>query len=115
MVECYWPGVTEDQLTAAMQHAQAAAIESRNAGADVAFVGSILMPGDETVFLIFQGTEDDIRATAQRSGIVFERVVEWHWRDGHPSTRIPDGRSGDDRESISWAAASDADLQREHE
>jgi hypothetical protein len=99
VVECYWPGVGEAQLADAVERAQGAASELRIAGANVSLFGSILMPGDETVFLLFQGTEDDIRATALRAGIAFERIVESHWRDSvsMSSTRSARSRREKDR------------------
>jgi hypothetical protein len=55
---------------------------------ELRFLGSLLIPADETVFSLFQGTEADVRAIAQEADIPLERVVEWCWLDN----------GGDDRE-----------------
>lgn len=40
------------------------------------FLGSILVPADETVFCLFNGSEADVRAVNERAGVPFERVLE---------------------------------------
>jgi hypothetical protein len=76
LVECYWPEVTRDQHAAAARRAQAAAGEARGAGRQLQFLGSILIPAEETVFCLFIGCEDDVRAASQRADLPFERVLE---------------------------------------
>ena len=76
LVECYWPGVTKEKLADVVTRADAAAGQLRRAGHDVDFQGSILVPADETVFCLFDGDEEDIRAVSERAGVPFERVVE---------------------------------------
>ncbi len=76
LVECYWPAVTRDQHAAAAGRARAAAGEAREVGRQLQFLGSILIPADETVFCLFAGCEDDVRAASQRAGLPFERVLE---------------------------------------
>jgi hypothetical protein len=76
LVECYWPAVTRDQHAAAAGRARAAAGEVRGAGRQLQFLGSILIPAEETVFCLFAGCEDDVRAASQRAGLPFERVLE---------------------------------------
>jgi hypothetical protein len=85
LAECYWPGVSEQKLAAAARRAREAASELRREGAEVDFLGSILIPADETVFCLFEGREADVRAVSERAGIPFERVLE--------SLRI-DGKQG---------------------
>jgi hypothetical protein len=84
VVECYWPGVSEEKLTAAARRADEAASALRELGADVDFVGSILVPADETVFCLFDGIEEDVREASERAGVPFERVLE--------SLRVDGGR-----------------------
>jgi hypothetical protein len=88
LVECYWPGVDEDTLAAAVQRAQTVASELRRSGRQVDFCGSILVPEDETVFCLFEGAEEDVRAVTAQAGVPFERVLE--------SLRI-DGKQGKEK------------------
>ena len=71
LVECFWPGVTEGQTETAARRARKAAQL-----ADVEFLGSILVLGDETVFCLFEGDEASVVAVAAEAGIRFERVLE---------------------------------------
>ena len=75
LVECYWPGVTEDKLATLVRRAQAVASELRHSGRRVDFLGSILVPADETVFCLFAGAEEDVRAVSERAAVPFERVL----------------------------------------
>lgn len=43
---------------------------------NVSFVGSILVLADETVFCLFDGREEDVRAATVRAGVPFQRVLE---------------------------------------
>jgi Protein of unknown function (DUF4242) len=76
VVECYWPGVSEEKLARAVLRVRKAANELRRQGGRVDFVGSILVPADETVFCLFDGVEADVRAASERAGVPFERVLE---------------------------------------
>jgi hypothetical protein len=76
LVECYWPGVDEEKLLVAAHRAQLAAIELARRGHSVGFRGSILVRNDETVFCLFEGEEEDVRALAVLADIPFERVLE---------------------------------------
>ena len=87
LVESYWPGVSEDALAVAVSRANEAASQLRRKGSDVRFVGSILVPADETVFCLFEGSEPDVRAVSERAGVPFERVLESVHVDGRRPTR----------------------------
>jgi len=76
LVECYWPGVSVEKLVDAVRRVHDAQSQLRGLGADVEFVGSILVPVDETVFCLFDGREADVRAVSERAGVLFERVLE---------------------------------------
>jgi hypothetical protein len=84
IVECYWPGVSSETLTSAARRAREAASELRRQGGDVDFVGSILVPADETVFWLFEGREADVRAASERAGVPFERILESLHVEGDP-------------------------------
>ncbi|MGH2720732.1 MAG: hypothetical protein ACRDJO_03895 [Actinomycetota bacterium] len=75
LVECYWPGVTEHALTLAAERARLAALELETRGRRLAFLGSILVPADETVFWFFDGVEKDVRLVSAQAGIQVERVL----------------------------------------
>ena len=76
LVECYWPGVSEQAFTAAAARARSAALELREEGREVEALGSLLLPQDETVFWFFAGEEEDVRAASEQAGVPFERVLE---------------------------------------
>ena len=76
VVECFWPGVSEDKLDSVVRRAAAVADELRLDGGKVEFRGTILMLGDETVFHLFEGVEADVRAVSERAGVRYERVLE---------------------------------------
>jgi hypothetical protein len=76
LVECYWPTVTEQQHAAAATRARTAAGEARSRGEEVEFLGSILIPVEETVFCLFTGSEDDVRTTSTHAELPFERILE---------------------------------------
>jgi 8-oxo-dGTP pyrophosphatase MutT (NUDIX family) len=83
LVECYWPGVSQKMLTRAVLRLRKAAIELRHRGRDVNFVGSILVPADETLFCLLDGDEADVRAITEEAGIPLERVLESLWIEGN--------------------------------
>jgi len=76
LVECYWPGVTEQTLAVTVGQAQAAARALRREGRQITLVGTIFVPVDETVFCLFDGAEADVRAVSSQAGVPFERVLE---------------------------------------
>lgn len=75
LVESYWPGVTEHTITLAAERARVAALELEPRGRRLEFLGSVLVPADETVFCFFDGVEEDVRAVTERAGIQVERVL----------------------------------------
>lgn len=84
LVECFWPGVSSEQAAAAARRAQRAARGLRRHGRAAHFLGSILIPDDEMVFCLFEGSEADVRTASEQAGVPFERVLE--------SVRIAAGR-----------------------
>ena len=76
LVECYWPGVSAGKVAAAVERAKQAAGELRSQGRAVRFLGSILVPADETVFCLFDGEEADVRAVSEKAGVPFERILQ---------------------------------------
>jgi hypothetical protein len=76
LVECYWPGVSEHKLAAATQRAQAGAAQLSRQGRELRFLGSLLVPSEETVFCLFEGIEPDVRAVSIQAGVPVERILE---------------------------------------
>jgi Protein of unknown function (DUF4242) len=76
LVGCYWPGVSAEKLAAAVERAEQAADELRGQGRSLRFLGTILVPADETVFCLFDGEEADVRAVSEKAGVPFERILE---------------------------------------
>ncbi len=88
LVECYWPGISAEQLAAAARRAQQAAVDLRRQGRALRFLGSILVPADEIVFCLFDGAEADVRTVSEQAGVPYERVLE--------SVRIDGSQSGEE-------------------
>jgi hypothetical protein len=75
LAECFWPGVTDSDLAALDQRAQAAADESTRQGRHVRYLGSLLMRQDEVVLCRFAGSEPAVRRAAEQAAIPFERIL----------------------------------------
>jgi hypothetical protein len=58
----------------------------RTAGADIAYLGALLMPEEETVFCLFDGGEDDVRAISLHAQLPYERVLAVRWLETTRST-----------------------------
>jgi hypothetical protein len=76
VAECFWPGVSEDDLEALDERAAASADELRRDGRPVRYVGSILMRKDEVVLCRFEGPAGAVREAAERARVPFERILE---------------------------------------
>jgi hypothetical protein len=74
VAECFWPGVSTDDVEALDRRARAAAAET---GPDrpIRYLGSILIREDEVVFCQFEGCADTVRETAERAGVPFDRIL----------------------------------------
>jgi hypothetical protein len=80
--ECYWPGVDEHKLGVTVARTRSTADHLRRRDHDVRFLGSILVPADETVFWMFEGDEDGVRMVSEEAGVAFERVLHSLCLDG---------------------------------
>jgi hypothetical protein len=58
-----------------VKRAQSEAAQLRGSGRRVVCLGAILVPVDETVFCLFEGAEQDVRAVSEQVGVPFERVL----------------------------------------
>jgi hypothetical protein len=75
LAECFWPGVAEDDLSAMDARIAAATADLALTGAAARYVGSILMRDDEVVLCLFEGSEADVRAAAEKAAVPFERIL----------------------------------------
>jgi len=77
IAECFWPDVHPEQVEEAAARARQSAQDLTRAGTPVDFTGSILMPGDDVVFYLFDGVSPEaVREACERASIRFERIVE---------------------------------------
>jgi hypothetical protein len=77
MAECFWPDLREASVDEAAQRIRQSAAELSQAGTAVELTGTILVPGDEVVFYLFDGDSADVvREACERASVAFERVVE---------------------------------------
>ncbi len=76
VAECFWPGVTEQDVGDLDLRALASVEAAARAGETVRYLGSILMRSDEVVLCRFQGGAAAVRRAAERARIPFERIVE---------------------------------------
>ena len=77
LAECYWPGVTEDELERASRRVREAAAELTRAGTAVGLRSSWLVAHDEVAFLLFEAVSADaVREASERARLPFERIVQ---------------------------------------
>jgi len=81
LVECYWPGVTEQKVLAAVERVQAAIEQQHTYSRALRLLGSILVPADETVFCLFDGEHDEVEAVSTSAELPFERILGSRWMD----------------------------------
>ncbi len=75
LVERYWPGVTEPELRAAVSKVRLAVSEMAGGGVLVKHLRSTLIPGEESVFCMFEGSSaDDVAQANRRAGVRFDRI-----------------------------------------
>ena len=75
LVECFWPGVTREQVEAA--NARATAVALHLAGSSLHFIGSLFLPGDEVVWFEFTGaTQAEVVTASREAELPFDRVAE---------------------------------------
>ncbi len=74
--ECFWTGVTEQDVRAQEERIRAAVSEIASTQQPLSYSGSLLMPTDEVVLFLFDGPEDQVRQAAQQAGVPFDRIVQ---------------------------------------
>ena len=73
--ECFWTGVTEQDVRDLEERIRSAVSDLASPEQPLAYTGSLLMPTDEVVLCLFEGSELLVRAAAQRAGVPFDRIV----------------------------------------
>jgi hypothetical protein len=77
MAECFWPGVTAQQVEAAGERVRQAAQMSSSDGHLARYLGSILVPTDEIAFCLFEAASP--AAASELNGLAAlpsERILE---------------------------------------
>jgi Nickel responsive protein SCO4226-like len=77
LVERYWPGVTSELLLEALDKGRRVMEQMSAEGTLVCGITSILIPGEEVVFSVYQGPSAAVvRQLNERAGIPVSRIVE---------------------------------------
>ncbi len=77
LVERYWPGVTVEQLHAALRRGRRVMEQMTSEGTCVRDVSCTLIPSEEVVFTVYQGpSAAAVRELNERAGIPVSRIVE---------------------------------------
>ena len=76
LVECFWPDLSQEQVQRADQRLAECVAESRRAGSQVAYVGSIVLTGDDVIFFLFEASSPaEVRRICDQAQLQIERVV----------------------------------------
>jgi hypothetical protein len=74
--KCYWPGVSEGEVRAAIARATSETVEQPGA----AFRGALVLPGDELALCLFDSpSRAAVKRASERAGMPCERVIETVW------------------------------------
>lgn len=77
LVERYWPGVTSELLLEALKRGRRVMEEMRGEGTRLRHITTILIPGEEVVFSVYEGPSTAVvRQLNERAGIPVSRIVE---------------------------------------
>lgn len=91
LVECFWPDVREAQVDEAAERIRDSLATLRADRQAVRFAGSILIPGDEVVFYLFESESTDaVREVCERAAVPLERIVDsvQHLGEGEAGGRL---------------------------
>jgi hypothetical protein len=67
VAECFWVGVSENDLRALDARVEASVAELARSGEPIRYLGSVLMGQDEVVLCLFEGPADAVRLAAEPS------------------------------------------------
>jgi hypothetical protein len=76
VVERYLPGMRPAELERALERLKETALELRDEGREIRYLGSTIVPEDEACFCQFEGSSDELVAEAnRRARMRFDRIV----------------------------------------
>ena len=76
LVECFVPTSAEDGSTRVAHGIRAACVDLRAQGADIAYLGALVVPDDEIAFHLFMAADAELVLEAsRRAALRVERVV----------------------------------------
>ena len=76
LVERYWPGVTVDAFTDAVERVRKSTERMRGEGAAIRTISSTLVPSDEAAYWVVEAPSIDLVELAYaRAGVPVERIV----------------------------------------
>jgi hypothetical protein len=90
VAECFWTGVSGDDLHALDERAQRSVAGMAREGEQVRYLGWLLVREDEVVLCFFEGSATNVRRAAERAEIPFERILETTGSRGPVSPAITD-------------------------
>jgi hypothetical protein len=77
VAECYWPGVTRDDLAQLDARVLASVDRKSRVRERVRYLGALLLPTDEVVFCLFDApSADAVEVVARRANIPFDRILQ---------------------------------------
>jgi hypothetical protein len=92
VAECFWTGVTENDLVALDRRVETCVAEMSRDGDFVRYLGSMLMREDEVVMCFFEGSAENVRRAADLANIPFERILETTRSGGTDVNSKPGGQ-----------------------
>jgi hypothetical protein len=76
VVECFWPDLDPQRVQRADERLAECAAQLRPEGSTAAYVGSIVLTGDDVIFFLFEASSSaEVRRVCERAQLQFERVV----------------------------------------
>jgi hypothetical protein len=83
LVERFLPGDPAARLAAVGDRARGFAEQLWSEGIQVRYLGSTMVPQDQTCFCLFEGpSAEAVREVNTRAGLAFERILEALWNEG---------------------------------
>jgi len=83
LVERFLPGDPAAQLAAVGDRARRSSEHLRSEGVHVRYLGSTMVPEDETCFCLFEALSlEVVRRANEGAGLAFERILRALWIDG---------------------------------
>jgi hypothetical protein len=75
VAECFWPGVTRDDVELLDRRVASAIAEPQPSSSPVRYLGSLLLAEDEVVLCCFDGEIASVEAVATLARVPYERLL----------------------------------------